>query len=273
MIKERSVNSLNVKPVQAGMNHWTKENNKAYEISPHTPYFNMFICARKRSGKSSLINLITQKAINKRTNIWVFCATYQIDPTWKAIIDGLEKKGNVVNCFDSIFDGKVNILDEIIDTINQPDEEEEEDNQPKVKPAILTEQKMEEIKESKSRSKKKACEHLFIFDDLPAQMLRNSSVARLLKIHRHSKSSCIISSQFILDIMPSALQQLDIVIFFRGMQDEKLERLHRLLDLSIDFDKFYEIYKHCTEEPYSFMYLSVRDEVFRRKLTHEIEMN
>ena len=60
MFKEKSINSLKVVPVQSGIGKWDKTNCKGYDITPNGPYWNTFICARKKSGKSSLINLITQ---------------------------------------------------------------------------------------------------------------------------------------------------------------------------------------------------------------------
>lgn len=266
-IKEKLINKLTVVPVQSGVGHWDKSNVKGYEVFPQ-PYWNTFICAKKKSGKSSLINLITQKCIDKKTVVWCFCSTYQIDPTWKAIIKNLESKGNLVNTFDSILDGKINILEDIINEINKDDEEEE----PKVKVKHIVKFDNEEETEKKEyKPKKTACENLFIFDDLPAILLRNPSIARLLKIHRHSRSSVIVSSQWLSDLQPQSILQLDYFIAFRSLSQDKMENIHKLLDLSIEFEKFWEIYKHCTEEQYSFMYLSTRDEKFRCRLNKEIE--
>jgi hypothetical protein len=272
MFREKSVNSLKVVPVQTGQGKWDKTNCKGYDITPNAPYWNMFICARKKSGKSSLINLITKKCIDKRTAVWVFCSTYQIDPTWKEIISSLEKKGNIVNTFDSLYDGKTNILDNIINEINKGEEEVKESTPAPPQCKIKFEPDQSEIKKKEYKPKKEACENLFIFDDMPATFLRNPSLAKLLKVHRHSKSSCIISSQWLSDLQPQSILQIDYFIGFKSLSQEKMENIHKLLDLSIDFDKFWEIYKHCTIEPYSFMYLSVRDEKFRCKLNKEVEL-
>jgi hypothetical protein len=272
MFKERSLNNLKVVPVQSGIGKWDKTNCKGYDITPNGPYFNMFICARKKSGKSSLINLITKKCTDKRTVVWVFCSTYALDPTWKEIISSLEKKGNLVNCFDSLYEGKTNSLDEIIDEINKGNEEEVEEEKPQMKTIIKFEPLPSETTKKEYKPKKQACENLFIFDDMPATFLRNASLAKLLKVHRHSKSSVIVSSQYLSDLQPQSILQLDYFVGFKSLSEEKMENIHRLLDLSIDFEKFWEIYKHCTLEPYSFMYLSVRDEKFRCKLNKEVEL-
>jgi hypothetical protein len=274
MFREKSINSLKVVPVQAGLGKWDKTNCKGFDITPNAPYFTMFLCARKKSGKSSLINLITQKCIDKRTVVWVFCATHAIDPTWKEIKSSLEKKGNLVNFFDSLFDGKTNILDDIIVEINKGEEIEEPSTSLQPVPLqckIKFEPDPSEIKKV-YKPKKIACENLFILDDMPSAFLRNPAVSRLLKVHRHSKSSCIISSQYLNDLQPQSILQLDYFIAFKSLSQEKMESIHKLLDLSIDFESFWEIYKHCTLEPYSFMYLSIRDEKFRCRLNKEIEL-
>jgi hypothetical protein len=268
MIKLNTINNVTVKPVQQGIGKWDKSNVKGWEITPHSPYWTMFLCARKKSGKSSLINTITQKCIDKRTVVWVFCSTYEIDPTWKEIIKNLEERNICVNTFDSIFEGKTNQLDLILNEINKGEEEVEAE--PKKKMLINCEVP-EEKKKKEYKPKKISCENLFIFDDMPAVQLRNPSLAKLLKVHRHSKSSVILSSQYLNDLQPQSILQLDYFIAFKSLSQDKMEQIHKLLDLSIEFEKFWEIYKRCTEEPYSFMYLSVRDEVFRCKFNKQIE--
>jgi hypothetical protein len=48
--------------------------------------------------------------------------------------------------------------------------------------------------------------------------------------------------------MPSTLQQMGYVILFSKFSDEKLEELFRKLDLGIQFDQFYRIYKDATKK-------------------------
>ena len=160
-----------------------------------------------------------------------------------------------------------NQLDVILNEINKG--EEEIQDKPKEKLLFKCQDKIEPEKKQ-YKPKKVACENLFIFDDMPAIYLRNPSLAKLLKVHRHSKSSVIISSQWMSDLQPQSILQLDYFIAFKSMSQEKMEKIHKLLDLSVDYEKFWEVYKRCTEEPYSFMYLSIRDEVFRCRFNKQI---
>jgi hypothetical protein len=260
MFREKKINNISVKPV-VSHNEYTAQNTKGFNLLGQ-PIYTLYICAKKKSGKTSVINTLIQKTISKKTIVWIFCSTYRIDDTWKEIIRYLENKGNIVNCFDSIVDDKVNILQEIVDGLSQEDEEPEPEPMPETKIAIKVNFGEKESKKREYRPKKQCCENLFIFDDI-SQQLRNPAVASLLKVHRHTKSSVIMSSQYEKDISPASILQLDYLFCFRSFSREKMEALHKLLDLSIPFEQFFEIYHHCTKQPYSFMWFGIRTEQIR----------
>jgi hypothetical protein len=113
---------------------------------------------------------------------------------------------------------------------------------------------------------------MFIFDDISSQ-LKNPAVARLLKQHRHSGSSVIISSQYLHDIRPESTLQIDYFFAFRSFSIEKLEYIHKVLDLSIEFEKFWDMYKYATEQMYNFLYMNVRTEEFRQNFSKKIEFD
>jgi hypothetical protein len=273
-MKEEKVNNVSVKPVVVHDNN-ESEKIKGYKILPF-PFYNLFICSKKKSGKTSLINTIVKKTSDKRTNFWIFCSTHKIDDSWKAIINFLEERGNKVNAFDSIFDGKVNLLNKILDEMGEPEVVPEKKD--KKAPVNLNEIKRSydlfgkeldnEGKEKKEYvPKKKAPKHIFIFDDLSPEL---KHIDRLLKVHRHFQASVIISSQYIHDLSISSRLQIDVFCTFRGFSDEKMEMVHKSLDLSIPFETLWQIYKHVTEEPYNFLYINIRSEELRRNLNTKI---
>jgi hypothetical protein len=56
-------------------------------------YPNIFICAKKKSGKTTCIFNILKTCTDKNTlGIYIFCSTYTKDVNWMAIKDMLEKK-------------------------------------------------------------------------------------------------------------------------------------------------------------------------------------
>jgi hypothetical protein len=60
------------------------------------------------------------------------------------------------------------------------------------------------------------------------------------------------SSQYANDLHPSSLMQLDYFLVFGGHTVEKLEMLHQRTDLSVTFNKFFEMYKMATEQKFNF---------------------
>jgi hypothetical protein len=273
-MKEEKINNVAVKPVIVHDNN-ESEKIKGYKILPF-PFYNMFICSKKKSGKTSLINTIVKKTSDKRTIFWIFCSTHKIDDSWKSIINFLEERGNKVNAFDSIFDGKVNLLNKILDEMGEPEPIPEKKD--KKAPINLNEVKRsydifgkEQDEEGKPKKeyvpKKKAPKHIFIFDDLSPEL---KHIDRLLKVHRHFQASVIISSQYIHDLSISSRLQIDVFCTFRGFSEEKMEMVHKSLDLSIPFETLWQIYKQVTEEPYNFLYINIRTEELRRNLNTKL---
>lgn len=290
-MKEQKLNDILVKPVLTNEIIYTKKNLKSFSIIPQL-YYNAFLCSKKKSGKTSLINTLIQEGTNKGTTIWLFCATYEVDSSWRTIIRNLKDKGYVVNTFSSIKEGKVNILNNVIEQLSQPEEEEQPKTKKGVKPPPVVAVKPSfnlfpndndsepeedivvdniELKVAKRKKvKKQVPHHLFIFDDISTE-LRNPSLAKLLKVHRHLKASCIISSQYLHDLLPSSILQLDYFVAFKSFSVEKLEYIHKMLDLSIPFDLFWEIYKSATKDKFNFLFMNVRTEEIRRNLNNKIE--
>jgi len=271
MIKEQTLNKIKVKPLQYGL---IQDTNliKGNELFPSL-YYNLFICSKKKSGKTSLINTILEKCTDKRTLFFIFCPTIHVDNSWKSMTTFLENRGNVVKAYSDVMDGKVNILNEIVNELSIGEEQEEqdiafvEDNIKKIK--------FDEPKDKKKREykpKKKSVEICFIFDDT-SDMLRNPAVSTLLKKNRHLKANVIISSQYLHDLQPSSIKQLDYFIAFKSFSDDKLALIHKGLDLSINFNELLNIYQHCTEKPYSFLYINVRSEEYRCNFNKKIEID
>jgi len=123
-------------------------------------------------------------------------------------------------------------------------------------------------KKKKRKPKKVAPENVFIFDDL-GDTLRNSAVNTLLKTNFHYKSKVIISSQYLNDLKPEAIKNLDYVLIFGSNSKEKLLELHKNLDLSVPFETFIELYNDATEERYHFLYVDAVHELFRKDFQHE----
>lgn len=274
MISEKTLNNITVKPlVDANVLDETKiRGGKFFKEIYNVTY----LCSRRKSGKTSVLAEIMKKTTDKKTTFWLFVPTHKIDPSWIQIIDTLRDRGNTVNVFDSFMSGKTNILDEIVADLSSPPEEEEKPsasisllNITSIQPSIVRPKATEEKRKYEYKPKKLAPLHCFVIDD-NSQELKNPALMSLCKKSRHLKASVYISSQYCNDLMPGVLKQLSYFICFRSMTRDKLEHIHRQLDLSIDIEKFYDIYDFATKDEYNFLYIDMRNQTFRKNFNKEL---
>lgn len=268
------INSHVVKPL---INRNTESKDvRGYELIPEL-YANIFVCAKKKSGKSNLIWDILKKGVGPKTKIIIFSATLHRDPTYKHIVSHFEKKGNVIISYTSIIEDKqdnlANILDELGDDVSDDEDAKDDEEEPERLPIILTNDYFEKKLKRKRKPKSKllAPDLIFVFDDISNQ-LRGKSVARLVKANRHYKAKTIISSQYVCDIMPEVFNQLDFCILFGGHEDSKIYKIHKAIDLSIDPEKFLQLYKDVTSKRFDFLWIDIVHERFRKNFNTEVEI-
>lgn len=237
---------------------------------------NIYIMARKRSGKSSLIGTILKKMTDKRCNVIIFSSTIKIDPCWIAIKKDLEKRGITTLTYTHFIDEtKNNILEQFLKDLEGGDTSEEdidEGNRICGDGTFLKFVPFEkEIKkEDKPRKPKTSVpDYIICYDDLSSD-LRHSIVSSCLKSNRHKKIMNIISSQYLNDLNRPALRNLDYMIMFKGQDDEKLELIHRSLDLGISLEDFEKLYHYAVDEPYSFLYIDIRNDEYRKNFNEKI---
>ena len=257
------LNDFQVNPIQLPV--IPQKNIRGSKLFPEI-YANIFLCAKKKSGKTSVIYNILKNCADKYTNVIVFCSTHQKDRNWIEIKKYLDEK-NINNEFYHSMNDNGNILSEIVTDLQlqvSSDSESEEEE-----PEILR------FKTKRKKKKKKkptiiSPKYIIIFDDLSSE-LRKPEIAHLLKTNRHYKSKIIISSQYLHDLQPMSLRQMDYWLLFSGLPDEKLQMVYKQADLSIDYEKFYELYKQATSEKYSFFYIDTNTDTFRRNFNYQIE--
>jgi hypothetical protein len=256
------VNNYKVKPVDIPT--VSTDNILGHQLFPSI-FPNIFLCAKKKSGKTSVIFNIVEQCIDERTKVFLFSPTCDRDPTYVALQVRLRERGVPCITHDSILRGGESLIDVILHELRALDRVATittSDN-------ATTRHTLDFGPPASERQvagvpvKPLAPLFLFIFDDI-SNDLRHRSVSTLLKCNRHYKAMCIISSQYLTDLTPASIKQLDYMLLFKSFSADKLEAIHRHLDLAVDLDKFIQMYTHATTPAYSFLYVNSREEEYRQ---------
>jgi hypothetical protein len=125
------------------------------------------------------------------------------------------------------------------------------------------------LKKKKPRkSKYRMPDYIIVLDDLSNQM-KAKSLETLLKKNRHYFSKVIMSTQYIHDLRPESLKQLDYWLVYGHQPIDKLQKIYKDTDLSIDFGLFYQMYKDATSQKFGFLYIDTNNMVFRKNFNKE----
>lgn len=272
MISLSKINNDIVKPIKIDV----KDSNKPIlgaELFSEI-YANIFICAKKKSGKTTLINHIIKKCCNSQTKIIIFSSTLHKDESFNKIKEFCEKHNIDLTSYTSLKnDDGSDILESMISELENEIKEEKEDKPKNKKVISLFDDSDDEEEEKKpKRYKYRSPEYMFIFDDLSNE-LKAKSINMFLKKNRHFKSKVIISSQYVHDLKPESLKQCDYFLLLGGHSEDKLEYFHKHGDLSIGFDLFHKIYKDSTNEKYNFLYIDNNNNVFRKNFNKQYNIN
>lgn len=271
MLKTKKLNNFKVQKVKQPQ--LSEKKIRGGDILPI--YSNSFICARKKSGKSTCIYNMLKKCCDKDTTLHLFVSTIEKDSTWKAIVKYFTDKGCVVNSHTSTIDledGK-DLIREILD--GQIEDSEEESSSSDSDYGFLEigrpdEQERKDSKKKKKRKpKKKAQKQVIVLDDLGDELKRRS-IDQMLKVNRHLKCKVILSSQYLNDLSIQARRQIDIWMCFSGLKSQKLQQIMRDSDTRLTYDQFEEVYKFCTNGKYNFMYLDTSSDTFRRNFNEKV---
>lgn len=271
MIKYKQINNSTVSAIPQIGTGIDNRPIKGFNLFPEI-YANVFLCAKKKSGKTSVIYKIIKSCATKDTHIIAFVSTLHKDSSWLSIKKYCEAKGINFTGYTSIMDGKADKLNELVDDLqNMVPKEDDKDSEPnpKQRSLLLCDSDSEEDEKPKKKSKYRSPEYIIILDDLSTE-LKSKSLVSLLKKNRHFKSLVVVSSQYMNDLLPESRKQLDYFLIFKGQSLEKLKVIYTDADLSIPFEEFVAMYEDATKEPYSFLYIDSRDDSYRKCFSHKI---
>lgn len=271
MISIQKINNEIVKPIKYVEKNKDPRPLKGEKIFKEM-YPNVFLVAKKKSGKTFTCAKILESCATKETTIYAFVSTIDKDMAWKGIKKRMEKLRIPFIGATSMYDGKEHILKEWMnEQENQLDEDSDEENHETEKHpiALFDEDFGDEDDMVIKRSKYKAPNFIFVFDDLSHE-LKDPILTSFLKKNRHFKAMTIISTQHIHDAPPGLLKQVDNWIVFKGLQDEKLKKIQKDGDLRLEFNEFKTLYTFATQKLYSFLYIDTNFDEYRRNFTDKL---
>lgn len=116
-IRIKKINDVNVRPVRLLTEPDTRpfKGRKLFT----DPYSNVFLCAKKKSGKTSVISRIIKESVGKDTTIIVFCSTVEKDQNWIAITDYCDRKGINLKTYTSLKEEKEDLLNLFINKLEK----------------------------------------------------------------------------------------------------------------------------------------------------------
>lgn len=227
-------------------------------------YCSIFLCARTKSGKTTTLYHLLKNTVDRRTQVYIFCGSLQVDPAWRAIVDMLEKKKCKVIRFNGILEKGRNVLKGVVDRLGAEDEKREQRRLAKEKgwkpPDIIKVDNPdpgsddEDEATKASRSKWDVPERVFVIDDVSRKELRDKDVCTILKKVRHYHARVFIAGHNIVHMEPDAFEQLYLCCVFKGFSTGYIEKLYeRLPSCSIDKKQLQLLYETVTKEPHSFL--------------------
>lgn len=250
------------------------KNEKSHpKVHPTLPQheFSMLIVAPKGSGKTNFIcNLLINQYKGYFHQIWICSPTIDNDEKWdyikackhilvenkelQNILSGIKKNINLPKIVseglntEKKFDGIIPKEDFFSD-MNEIPERIYEQNK------IISNLKNRGIKHAKF-----AADRILVIMDDQAGLFKNGNnsnpmVNYVIK-HRHSNTSVIVVTQAYKAIPKTIRTNCNSLILFDIPNLSELRVIYEENPESMDEDTWMKVYKYCTHEPYSFMYIN-----------------
>ena len=251
-------------------------------------YANMFLVAKKNSGKTTVISHLLKHTIDKRTTVCIFSSTVHIDKAWIAIQKMLKRKGISVFVFTSLVEDGVNLLEQFLDGVSNENtnprssevlEEKKEciNKEPDTKrlchfPEEDTKTVEPEKKERLISYSTRVPKYWMILDDLDVASLRSPVIANMLKKNRHYQMRTSIVSQHVIHIKPDSYSQLDYLYLWAGFAEDYVRKVWEHISSHMDFNEFYTLYREATAEKYSFLNIDIRNQSYRVKFGKHLKI-
>ena len=240
--------------------------------------FTLGVIAPKGSGKTTTIVNLLRMYKGYFNKILVFSPTVKSDEKWdyakklkltvpnKPLKDLLKKmidKNKKVKGIVERVDGNASELQKIVDKIEEhtPEIGEEnfyEDYNDDEFQSLMKEQDdMIAFLKKHDYPKFLADRILIIFDDLVGSDLFKSKFFKGFNTrHRHYSVSCIMVTQSYKEIAKTIRTQWSGLLAYEIGNDQEVFVIYEEYSMGLNFKEWLEVYRHCTEADYSFMFIN-----------------
>lgn len=234
----------------------------------YQPYSNIFLCSRKKSGKTTVVYNIIKECTDINTKVIFFVSTFRADPSYNSIENYLIEHGINYEAYDTLKDsdtGKsliTSLVEEMQYSLEQDKLEDTESSDDR-----FTESRYElYCNETSMCVKKKTMtpKFLIIFDDISEELRHDDKFIALLKKNRHYKSMIVTSSQWFSDIIRGGRNNIDVFILFRGIPEDILKEIYHSIALPLTIDSFKSMYCMATRDVYNFFYIDTDKGEYRK---------
>lgn len=239
--------------------------------------FTMGLIAPKGSGKTTLICNILEFYKGYFHNIYVFSPTVLSDEKWdyikrlpllvenkrlKKFLKELKKKKKDANPIVKEPEEKP-IVPEFEEEFDPRISEENfiaEFNIEDIRDMMTSQMQMVRLLKKHGQSKHLANRVLFVFDDMVGSELFAPSKSNPFRTfnsnHRHYSFSCLLVSQFYREIQKLVRVNLSALALFEIANEKELEVIYEENPVGLTKNEWMNVYKHCVEEDYSFMFIN-----------------
>lgn len=252
-MQTEKINNIIIKPVK---NSSDKRPYK-YEELFDEPFFNLFLNAKKKSGKSTIISNLLDHIATDLSLIRIYSTTYEKDDVMLETLKKLNKYKIQFECYSDLKSDDKNYNDILDKQFAQADE--------------WIKKNGDKLKKFKYRFPLL----IYIFDDFNQYLRHTKSINDLATKNRHYKSIVIYSGQKYEVIQPKARENLNYMFLFKNQGENKLRKIYEeLIPNSIPYETFLDMYYEATSTPYSFLYINLNDpDDFRKNFNERFILN
>jgi hypothetical protein len=246
------------------------------------PFSNIFLCAKKKSGKTTTIAHIIKETMGPDTRLIIFSSTINKDDIMIQLIHDLKEKGHDVEAHTSFTDDDgTDLLQDLVHEYEDLAKarvaaEAKKRKQAKMHPkkvkigaGMMKLNDMDGEGEKEKKSKYLEREAIILIDDL-SEEIKSPSLVSLMKKSRHFHFNILVSTQHYVDLLPGSRQQIDYYLLWRGVDEKNMLRIKADGNPAMDYLTFVKLYQDATSKTkFSFFYAGVRTDDYRRNFNEK----